>query len=122
MNALKLVFIFLTLSLFSAITSASEAYFGQFLYQYKGGNTYRVTVKDNTHMKWECIEGSEKGAVGEETPQRFKINKQVFFATWVEKTGVNVSQVIDFNKMKVYSTIIAGKDRYVLEGKVTREK
>ena len=41
-------------------------------------------------MKWECIEGPEKGAKGEETPQRFRLNNKVFFATWVEKTGINV--------------------------------
>ena len=54
-------------------------------------------------MKWECIEGSEKEAKGEEIPQRFRVNSKVFFATWVEKTGINVSQVIDFKNMKVFN-------------------
>ena len=101
---------------------AKEAYIGQFLYQYKAGNVYRVTAKDSKTMLWECIKGDEVGAKGEETPQRFKVSKHVFYATWVEKTGVQVSQVVDFKGMKVYSTIIAGKDRYVLEGAVVREK
>lgn len=101
---------------------AKEAYIGQFLYQYKAGNVYRVTAKDSKTMQWECIKGSEVGAKGEETPQRFKVSKHVFYATWVEKTGIQVSQVIDFKRMNVYSTIVDGKDRYVLEGTVVREK
>jgi phenolic acid decarboxylase len=101
---------------------SKESYIGQFLYQYKAGNVYRVTANNSTKMQWECIKGSEVGAKGEETPQRFKVSKHVFYATWVEKTGIQVSQVIDFKGMKVYSTIVDGKDRYVLEGAVVREK
>lgn len=117
-----LSFITFALFLVSTHTLASEAYIGQFLYQYEGGNTYRVTALNEKEMQWECIEGSEKGVKGIETPERFKINQKVYFATWVEKTSINVSQVIDYKSMKVYSTIIDGNDRYVLNGKVVREK
>lgn len=122
MRKLKFFVITLLLSSIASTAGAAEAYIGQFLYRYKSGNTYRVTVPDNSQMKWECIEGSEKGAAGEETPQRFKVNNRTFFVTWVEKTGINVSQVVDLKNMKVYSTIVDGKDRYVLEGTVIREK
>ena len=115
-----LMFIFLTT--FALTTHAAEAYIGQFLYQYKSGNIYRVIVKDAVNMKWTCIHGSELGATGEETPQRFKLNSRTFFLTWVEKTGVQVSQAIDFKGMKVYSTVTDAQDRYVLEGTVVREK
>ncbi|WP_036301970.1 phenolic acid decarboxylase [Methylotenera sp. L2L1] len=121
MYQLKFVFIGLLISSLSSIAQASEAYIGQFLYKYKGGNTYRVTVNDNKTMQWACVEGSEKGANGEEKPQRFKLADKVYFATWVEKTGINVSQAIDLKNMKVYSTI-DGKERYVLEGNIVREK
>jgi phenolic acid decarboxylase len=110
------------ISIVSSMVQASDAYIGQFLYKYIGGNTYRVTVNDRKTMKWECVEGSEKGSNGEEMPQRFKIANKIYFATWVEKTGINVSQVVDLKNMKVYSTIIDGKERYVLEGNVVREK
>ncbi len=121
MNKLCTVLCLLLLAIPSQ-ASAKEAYLGQFLYQYNGGNVYRVTVPNASKMTWECVEGSEKGAKGEETPQRLKVNNKVYFATWVEKTGISVTQVIDFQGMKVYSTIIDGKERYVLEGKVIREK
>lgn len=122
MHQLKLIFIGLLISSLHSVAQASEAYIGQFLYKYKGGNTYRVTVNDRKTMKWECIEGSEKGANGEEMPQRFKVANKIYFATWVEKTGINVSQVVNLKNMKVYSTIVDGKERYVLEGNVVREK
>ena len=122
MHQLKLLFIGLLIFSLSSVAQASENYIGQFLYKYKGGNTYRVTVNNSKTMKWECVEGSEKGASGEEMPQRFKVANKIYFATWVEKTGINVSQVVDLKNMKVYSTIIDGKERYVLEGNIIREK
>lgn len=122
MHQFKLIFIGLLISSLSSVAQASEAYIGTFLYKYKGGNTYRVIVSDRKIMKWECVDGSESGANGEEMPQRFKVADKIYFATWVEKTGINVSQVVDLKNMKVYSTIIDGKERYVLEGKIVREK
>lgn len=102
-------------------TQAAEPYLGQFLYQYEGGNVYRVTVKDAKTMAWRCIAGDEKGAHGTETPERFKVAEQIYFVTWTEKSGVQVSQVINFKRMQVYSTIVAGQARYVLSGHLVRE-
>lgn len=101
---------------------AAESYIGQFVYRYEGGVAYRVTTKDNIEMRWECIEGPDKGAKGVEKPQRFKVDNKIYFATWTEQTGIQVSQALDFKSMKVYATIIDGKERYVLEGRITREK
>ena len=105
----------------SASAFAADSDIGQFLYQYKAGTVYRV-IANNKTMSWECIKGSELGTKGMETPQRFKLNKHVYYATLVEKTGVQVSQALDFKGMKVYSTITDNKDRYVLEGTIVREK
>ncbi len=116
------LFISLFLLAFTSSAQATETYLGQFLYKYDGGNIYRVTVKDAKSMSWLCIEGSEKGANGIESPERFKVADKIYFASWVEKTGIQVTQVINLKTMKVYSTIIEGKERYVLVGKVVREK
>lgn len=105
----------------SAGGAASEAYMGKFVYKYKDGPSYRVIAEDAQKITWECIEGDELGAHGVETPQRFKVSKNVFFVTWVEKDGVIVSQVLDFDDMNVFATIVVGADRYVLEGKIIRE-
>ncbi|MBF4991521.1 MoaF C-terminal domain-containing protein [Methylophilus sp. QUAN] len=120
----SLPFLITTMLLSSLVTTAhaAEAYLGQFLYQYDGGNVYRVTVKEAKSMSWLCIKGDEKGAHGVETPERFTVADKVYFATWIEKTGINVTQVINLNTMKVYSTIIDGKQRYVISGNIVREK
>jgi len=112
----------LLFSAFTTVAHASDTYMGQFLYKYEGGTTYRVTVDNDKSMSWVCIEGSEKGANGIEKPERFKVADKIYFATWVEKTGINVSQVINLKTMNVYSTIIDSKERYVLAGKIVREK
>lgn len=106
---------------FSGAAFATEPYIGQFLYQYEGGDTYRVTVLDAENMTWEAISGAEKGASGHEKPQRFKIANQVYFVTWVEKTGIAVTQVINLQSRRVISTIVDGKERYVVQGKIVRE-
>jgi phenolic acid decarboxylase len=116
-------FSFINLLLLASFSTAQAAdYLGQFLYKYDSGNIYRVKVNDARSMSWVCIEGSEKGANGIEKPERFKVAEKIYFASWVEKTGISVSQVINLKTMKVYSTIIDGKERYVLAGKVIREK
>lgn len=122
MKQMQLLIASLLFLVFTSATHATEAYTGRFLYKYEGGNTYRVTVDDDKSMSWLCIEGSEKGANGIEKPERFKVADKAYFVTWVEKTGINVSQVINLKTMRIYSTIIDGKERYVLEGKVFREK
>ena len=101
---------------------AAEAFSGRFLYQYDGGSVYRVVVNDQKLMTWTCIQGPEKGASGIEHPDRFKIADKIYFASWVEKTGTNVTQVLNLNTMKVYSTITEGKERYVISGTIVREK
>jgi phenolic acid decarboxylase len=122
MKLLPLLITTILLSSLVITAHAAEAYLGQFLYQYDGGSVYRVTVKEAKSMSWLCIQGDEKGAHGVETPERFMVADKVYFATWVEKTGINVTQVINLNTMKVYSTIIDGKQRYVISGNIVREK
>jgi phenolic acid decarboxylase len=119
---IRLFIISFFISTFATKAYASDAYIGQFLYKYDGGSVYRLTVKDAKSMSWECINGSEKGANGIEKPERFKVADKIYFVSWVEKTGINVSQVIDLKQMKVYSTIIDGNERYILKGIITREK
>jgi len=110
------------LSGLTMIAHAGEAYIGQFLYQYDGGSVYRVLVKDTKSMTWSCIKGPEQGASGIEQTDRFKVADKIYFASWVEKTGTNVTQVLNLNTMKVYSTITEGKERYVISGTIVREK
>lgn len=116
------IFLSIFATVFSTAAFAAEAYIGQFLFKYDGGSVYRVTVNDAKSISWQCIQGPEKGANGVEKPERFKVADQIYFVSWVEKTGINVSQVINLGTRKVYSTIIDGKERYVVAGDIVREK
>jgi phenolic acid decarboxylase len=107
---------------FAGSVLAQEAYTGRFLFKYDGGSVYRVVVNDAHSLTWQCIQGPEKGANGLEKPERFKVAEQIYFVSWTEKTGIQVSQVINLNSLKVYSTIIDGNQRYVLSGDIVREK
>lgn len=107
---------------FATVAYASESYIGQFLFNYEGGSVYRLTVKDAKSLSWECIKGPEKGAQGIEKSERFKVADKIYFVSWVEKTGTQVSRVINLNTLKVYSTIIEGEERYVVTGNIVREK
>ncbi|HSH85660.1 MAG: MoaF C-terminal domain-containing protein [Methylophilus sp.] len=101
---------------------AAEPYIGQFLFKYEGDSVYRMIVSDSNSLSWACIQGPEKGANGIEKPERFKVADNIYFVSWVEKTGINVSQVINLNTRKVHATIIDGKQRYVISGDIVREK
>jgi len=94
---------------------------GTFIYKYTDGPTYKVTIPNAETLNWECLEGAEKGAKGEERPTRFAVDDGVFFATWIEKSGVIVTQVVNLKSMKVYTTIVEGTERYVLTGEVVRQ-
>ncbi len=100
--------------------SDSRAYIGSFVFKYAGGNTYRVDVPDDTSIRWECLAGDEKGKSEQERVDRRAIAHNIYFVSWTEKDGTIVSQVIDLNRHHVTSTISLGRNRYFLEGSVTR--
>lgn len=112
----------LFLTLFVSVAHAKQPWIGQFLYKYDAGNTYRVTVQNASDMHWICVRGDEIGAEGNEKPQRLAVNQAIYFVTWTENSGVQVTQVLDFKKMKVNSTVIDGADKFVLSGTILREK
>jgi phenolic acid decarboxylase len=78
-------------------------------------------VPDEKSLKWECVVGDEKGATGTEQPTRIKVAEDIYFVSWVEKTGITVTQVVNFKDKKVISTVVVGGQRYVLEGSVEKE-
>ena len=102
------------------MNTANRPYIGEFLYHYEGGGTYRLNVPNETDLHWECVKGSEVGAKGSEKPQRYEVANNVYFVTWIESTGVQISQALNFETNKVFVTISEGQDRYVLVGDIER--
>lgn len=99
---------------------AQEPYIGQFIYRYNDGSVYRVTVHSATHLRWEAIQGPEKGRSGEEAVRRIKVREGIYFVNWLESSGVHVSQVVDLYKMAVYAHVYDGKQQYTSEGNIVR--
>jgi phenolic acid decarboxylase len=118
MRLLVLLAVLVLGSLTSAL--AKEPYIGTFLYKYQGGNTFQVSVPNDRKLTWKCLSGAIKGESATEKPQRYKVADGIYFVTWIEKTGINVSQAINYNTGKVYTTVINGPRRSVHQGTVTR--
>jgi phenolic acid decarboxylase len=116
--------IILTVLTLTGLSSAlaKEPYIGNFLYQYEGGNAFRVSVPNDKKLTWKGIAGVVKGTSGTEKPQRFKVADGIYYVTWIESTGINVSQAVNYHTGKVFTTVINGRERIVHAGTVTREK
>jgi len=99
---------------------AKEPYVGTFLYKYQGGNTFKVTVPNDQKLTWKCLSGAIKGESATEKPQRFKVADGIYFVTWLEKDGISVSQAINYNTGKIFTTVINGTRRSVHQGTVQR--
>lgn len=74
-------------------------------YQY-GESIYHVTFDTDSTMHWEAMAGDEKGALEHETYVGEFFEPDKFFISWGEANGINVSQVLDFKKGKVYNHLV----------------
>jgi len=83
-----------------------------------GEHVYHLTIETDSTLYWEAKTGSEKGLKGEETYILEWIAHQKLFITWGEKEGPGVSQVLDFEKNKVYNHLLFGRKVNKSEGKI----
>lgn len=72
----------------------------------------RFSLKYDNHMEiagryrdgavdWEGLFGPGKGKTGTEKTHTKEVAPGVFFVSWLEATGVTVSQILDLNTMRV---------------------
>lgn len=120
-RTLALAVTFLTLCCSAAPAWSAPPYLGSFIYRYDDGSVYRVTVSDAAHLRWEALEGPEQGKSADEVTERKQVRPDVYFVSWVEKSGVNVVQVVDLTNMKLVTNVYDGKNRYVSEAAIRRE-
>lgn len=83
----------------------------KFEYNY-GIDTYIVTFKSDRVLHWLGISGGDKGNHADENYTIQKISDNLFFVAWIEKSGWEVAQVLDFNTMQV-------KCYWFFDGKLT---
>lgn len=104
-----------------AAPSTQPAYVGRFIYRYPGF-VVRAELKEPTKMRWTILEGGPVGKSAEETVDRREIAPGIYFVAWTESDGTIVSQVADYTKNKVTSTLVTGGKRLLFEGTIERER
>lgn len=80
---------------------------------YDNGSVFNIEYADANRLRWEGIEGPAKGESGSERYTIREISKGLYFIGWVEKDGLDVSQILDLNKMQAYSHITYNDDSNV---------
>jgi homoserine O-acetyltransferase len=67
--------------------------------------------RSDTHLDWEGLSGPARGTKGSETMHLAQVAPHVFFASWLEKGGASVSQVLDLERMQVTSFVTYETDK-----------
>jgi hypothetical protein len=62
--------------------------------------------------------GAEKGAFEAETYVAELIELNILFISWGEANGINVSQLLDFNKGVVYNHLIRNREASMGQGEI----
>jgi hypothetical protein len=78
-------------------------------YRY-GESIYHVTIDSDSTLHWEAVAGDEKGVKANETYVAEFVAHQQYFISWGEENEIGVSQVLDFEKGKVYNHLLRGRD------------
>jgi hypothetical protein len=77
-----------------------------FLFNY-GEVTIRAHYVSDTRLRWEQTEGPAPGLAAEETYHSFEVRPNVYFISWQEQGTLVVTQVVDFERRKVFTAWIS---------------
>ena len=88
----------------------------KFLFRYESGLEVTGDYMSSTELSWEALTGPSRGAKGVETIYASEVAHNIYFISWLEKSGVSVSQVLDLNRSQVtaFITFDAGEVRQSL--------
>jgi hypothetical protein len=73
-----------------------------FVFDY-GALVIEVRYVAANRLEWKQLQGPETGLTGTETYHAVPIRPEVHFVSWQEKDRSVVSQVVDFERRKVYT-------------------
>ncbi len=90
--------------------------YGNFLYEnyYPAENT--LVWKS---LKGKSMTGFDEGFEVTETVTTLAVGEQQFLVSWVEKSGLGVTQYLDFTKGVIHSVIRKDKELFTEQGKLT---
>jgi MoaF C-terminal domain len=69
------------------------------LIKYESGLHVEAHYTNSTQVFWKAITGPEAGTTGTETIYALEVAPKVFFISWLEKSGVSVSQILDLERI-----------------------
>ena len=72
---------------------------------YDSGLKVNADYLSQTEMKWEALSGPSAGQTGVEKIHAMEIAPEVSFVSWLEESGTTVSNVLDFNNLRVSAFI-----------------
>lgn len=84
-----------------------------------GASQYEVTVKNDTLLRWKSLSGISKGTMGEERYYKQDIAPGIIFISWIEKDGLGVSQVVNWNTHVVNSYLRIDNQIIPISGTLT---
>ncbi len=93
----------------------------KFEYNY-GDFVYEIVFKSNSSLEWNCTQGEDKGKNGIEKYSFQKLDKNLFFISWIEKDGLGVSQVVNFKENKINTFLKQEKEIISLSGTIRELK
>jgi hypothetical protein len=98
--------------------TSHDTLIGQTLEYRYGESIYHVTFDSDSTLHWEAVAGDETGAKENETYVAEWIESQKLFITWGEANGIGVSQILDFEKGKVYNHLLRNREASLGEGEI----
>jgi len=69
--------------------------------RYESGLEVEAHYKSGAEFTWEALTGPSKGMSGNETIYASEVAPNVFFISWLEHTGISVSNVLNLNNSRM---------------------
>ena len=85
---------------------------------YDTGVTYAIAFQCERTLRWEITTGPHAGRSAIALYDSVVIAPGIYFITWAEEDGTVVSQVADYNRMIIYTSLSCDGNLILLKGTV----
>ena len=115
---LSILFMLFILSTFSCQKPKKMTLVGKTIEYNYGEIKYHVRFDSDSTLRWVAVSGDEIGAYEDEIYFSEWVSDHLLFITWGEANGIGVSQILDFEKSKVYNHLLRGREVSVGQGEI----
>lgn len=91
---------------------------GKTIEYHYGESKYHVRFDSDSTLNWMAVAGDEIGAHEDEIYFSEWVGDHLLFITWGEANGIGVSQILDFEKGKVYNHLLQGRKVSAGQGEI----